>query len=274
MSGISIRVPKLDRIFDAVLVRPPATRYFACVSTHPDHDDIDVGLAKDQHREYVSLLKAAGIGVIHLRPLEEFPDSVFIQDPGILGSSRAVIARFGEPSRRGEAEVFSDDLKTIDSEEIGERGIIEAPGTLEGGDVLITPTELFAGESGRSNRIGVDQLSRLLKGITVARVRTQLKHLLGACTYLSNRTMLVAPELVNPSSFPGFRFVNAPAEESYAANVLYLGEKRVLMASGFPRTRSKLVEAGYVPEEVNLSEFQKGDGSVTCLCSPIYKGIF
>jgi dimethylargininase len=267
-------IRKLDRIFDTVLVRPPSTRYFACVSTHPNHDAIDVGLARNQHREYVSLLKAAGIRAIDLRPLEEFPDSVFVQDPGILGSSRAVIVRFGEPSRRGEAEVLASDLKTIDSEEIGERGFIEDPGTLEGGDVLVTPEELFVGESSRSNKIGIDQFSRILKGITVTHVRTQLKHLLGACTYLSNRTILVAPELVDPSSFPGFRFVNAPAEEAYAANVLYLGEKRVLMPSGFPRTRTKLIEAGYKPEEVNLSEFQKGDGSVTCLCSPIYKGIF
>ncbi|MDA4131165.1 MAG: amidinotransferase, partial [Thaumarchaeota archaeon] len=223
---------------------------------------------------YISLLKAAGIKVIELKPLEEFPDSIFVQDPGILGSSRSVIARFGELSRRGEAEVFANDLKAIDSERIGEIGFIEEPGTLEGGDVLITPHGLFAGESGRSNMIGIDQLARVLKGITVIPVSTQLKHLLGACTYLSNRTILVAPELVNPLSFPGFSFVNVPTEESYAANVLYLGDKKVLMPSGFPRSRSKLIQAGYEPEEVNLSRFQKGDGSVTCLCSPVYKGIF
>jgi dimethylargininase len=82
--------------------------------------------------------------------------------------------------------------------------------------------------------------------------------------------MLIVPDLVDPKSFPDFKFISIPKEESYAADALYLGDRKVLIPLGFNRTVTKLTEAGYTPIEVDVSEFWKGDGGVTCLSSPIY----
>src|SRR3990170_5797272 len=100
-----------DRFFDTVLVRPPSDSYVKCVSTNPAETNIDLRLAKDQHRQYVSTLREAGIQIIELNLLESHPDSVFMQDPAILGSRRTVIGRFGESSRRGEGEALCRDLR-------------------------------------------------------------------------------------------------------------------------------------------------------------------
>jgi len=260
----------MDRFFDLVLVRPPANSYVNCVSTNPGKADIDVRLAKDQHKEYVSTLRESGLHVIELRPVQDFPDSVFMQDPALLGSRRSAIGRFGEKSRRGEEKALHDDLRKH-GVEVGKIHFVSHPGTLEGGDILVTDHGIFVGESQRTNMKGIQQLSKYLDNVEVKAVKTDLLHLLCGCSYLNHKTMIIAPDLVSPESFPGFRFVAIPREEAYAADALYLGEGRVLIPSGFPKTIMKLRDAAYKPIEVEMSEFYKGDGGVTCLCSPVYK---
>ena len=259
-----------DRFFDTVFVRPPADSYVKCVSTNADKTNIDVRLAKKQHNQYISILRESGIHVIELDPLEDLPDSVFMQDPAILGSRRTVIGRFGEQSRRGEEETLWRDLRDR-RVDVGAAHFVKHPGTLEGGDVLITDHGIFVGDSKRTNSSGIRQLSENLKDIAVNAVKTSMLHLLCGASYLNHKTMIIAPDLVDPESFPGFRFVKIPSEEAYAADALYLGEGRVLIPSGFPKASMKLSESGYKPIEVEVSEFYKGDGGVTCLCSPLYK---
>jgi dimethylargininase len=181
-----------------------------------------------------------------------------------------LIGRFGEGSRRGEEKALREDLRDRGLD-VGAVRFIERPGTLEGGDVLITEHGLFVGESQRTSGNGIKQLSACLDQIEVKTVKIGLLHLLCGCSYLSQRTMIIAPDLVSPNSFPGFRFITIPLEEAYAADALYIGEDRVIIPSGFPKTVMKLRDAGYKPVEVDVSEFHKGDGGVTCLCSPIYK---
>jgi len=240
------------------------------VSSNPNRDTIDVMLAKAQHREYVSILKDCGVRVVELSPLEDYPDSVFMQDPAVLGSSRSVIGRFGEKSRRGEDKALMSELETGEVVS-GEPTIIQDPGTLEGGDIAITDKEIFVGESSRTNSDGIRQFAEALKTRSVVPVKTTLFHLLCGCSYLTNRTMILAPELLQPALFPGFRLVTVPQEEAYATDALYLGENRVLIPSGYPTADKKLKGAGYRPIAVDVSEFYKGDGGVTCLSSPIYK---
>jgi len=260
----------MDRLFETALVRPPANAYVNCVSTNPARARIDLGLAKEQHRQYTSILRESGLHVIELSPLERFPDSVFMQDPALLGSHRTLIGRFGETSRRGEENALRDDLND-QRLNVGALHFIEPPGTLEGGDVLITEHGLFVGESQRTNGNGIKQLSVCLDNIDVKTVKIGLLHLLCGCSYLSQRTMIIAPDLVSPNSFPGFRFITIPLEEAYAADALYVGEGRVIIPSGFSKTVMKLRDAGYKPVELDVSEFHKGDGGVTCLCSPVYE---
>jgi dimethylargininase len=260
----------MDRLFDCALVRRPSDSYVNCVSSNPDRDKIDVTLAKEEHRGYVSILKDCGVKVVELSPLENFPDSVFMQDPAVLGERCSVIGRFGEPTRRGEEKVLVGELKK-GSVQAGRPTVVQEPGTLEGGDIVVTDQEIFVGQSSRTNSDGARQLAEALEAREVISIKTSLFHLLCGCTYLSNRTMLITPDLVSQSSFPGFKFVTIPKEETYATDALYLGEGRVLIPLGFPRAKAKLEEAGYRPIETNVSEFYKGDGGITCLSSPIYK---
>ena len=256
-------------MFDSAFVRPPPNSYRECVSANPHRDEIDVTLAKAQHRQYCSILKESGIEVIALPPLENFPDSVFMQDPALLGSRHSVVGRFGEPRRRGEEEALVEGIK--ESERIGSLSWVTDPGTLEGGDIVVTERDVYVGESKRTNTSGIKQLAHVLKDMNVRAVKTELMHLLCGCAYLNDKTMIIVPELVNAKSFPDFKFIPIPKEETYAADALYLGEKKVLIPSGNPQANAKLKESGYKPIEVDMSEFWKGDGGVTCLSSPIYK---
>jgi dimethylargininase len=266
----SDRMSETDRFFDTVFVRPPADSYVECISTNPARRNIDLRLAKAQHRQYVSTLGESGVQAIELESLEDFPDSVFMQDPAIIGSDRTIIGRFGEHSRRGEEKALCHDLRD-QRVATGTPHFVKHPGTLEGGDVLITDHGIFVGESRRTNLSGIRQFSASLRDIHVGGVKTDLLHLLCGASYLSHKMMIIAPDLIDPKSFPGFRFIKIPSEEAYAADALYLGDGRVLIPSGFPKTCAKLREAGYKPLEVEISEFYKGDGGVTCLCSPVYE---
>ena len=129
---------------------------------------------------------------------------------------------------------------------------------------------LFVGESSRTNPSGILQLQSFLKDMKVTEVKTDLFHLLCGCSYLTESTIIITPELAGSDYFPGFKYVRFRKEDAYASDALYLGERRVLIPSGYPRASRKLKEAEYTPVEVDVSEFQKGDGGVTCLCSPIY----
>jgi dimethylargininase len=259
-----------DGLFDTVIVRPPLDNYQDCVSSNPQRKAIDLGLAKRQHNQYVSVLRECGVRVIELHGLNEFADSVFMQDPAVLGLKRSVIGRFGEKSRRGEEDALLKDLKRHKME-VGQILRVSPPGTLEGGDIVVTPEAVFVGESKRTNSNGVKQLADFLHGLKVIPVRTGMLHLLCGCSYLTDRTMIICPDLVNPKAFGDFRFVKVPENEAYATDALYVGSGRVVIPTGFPRASKNLKEKGFKPVEVETSEFYKGDGGVTCLSSPIYK---
>lgn len=260
----------MDRLYDSIFVRPPGNSYLRCVSSNPERHKIDVTLAKQQHAEYVSILKESGMSVFELPVLEEFPDSVFAYDPGLLGKETCVIGRFGEKSRRGEAGALAKDLSGYRNE-VGKVTYVLEPGTLEGGDILVTERGIFIGESTRTNLDGIRQFAEAMKHTTVRSIKTEMFHMLCGCSYLSEGKMLLVPELLNPTLFPGFEFVRVPKEEAYAAEALYLGDRRVLIPAGFPRTAAKLRQADYEPVEVELSEFYKGDGGVSCLSQPVWK---
>jgi len=260
----------MDRLFDLAFVRPPSGSYLHCVSSSLDRSKIDVNLARAQHRQYVSILRECGVRVVELQALESFPDSVFMQDPALVGLRRVIIGRFGEPKRRGEEKAFADELGEH-KDMVGGIDFVVPPGTLEGGDIVVTDHGIFVGESSRTNSAGIEQLGSHLPELGVEPVKTSLFHLLCGCSYLTDRDMIIAPELIDPGSFPGFQFITIPKEDAYACDALYVGEKRVIIPSGYPNAATKLRGAGYKPIEVEMSEFHKGDGGVTCLSSPVYK---
>jgi len=260
----------MDRLYDIILVRPPSDSYKDCVSTNPARDSIDIVLAKRQHKDYVSILKESNLEVIELPPLEGLADSVFAYDPALLGVGKCVIGRFGEKTRRGENKALVTDLANHKNK-LGEMKFVQEPGTLEGGDILVTGSGIFVGESTRTNMLGIRQLREYVGNLGVQSIKTSMFHLLCACSYLDGNNILLAPDLLHASSFVGFDFVSVPENEAYASEALYLGEKNVLIPSGYPQTAKHLRDAGYKPVETDLSEFYKGDGGVSCLSAPVYK---
>lgn len=252
-------------------MRPPIKELVRCVSTHPLKDTVDYRLALKQHEDYVRVLREEGIEVYKLPQLEGFPDSVFIQDTAVVRSSvkHALISRFGAPSRRGEELSVREFLSRMG---FAITDVVE-PATLEGGDVLVTNEGIvFVGVTSRTNSYGVEFLRDFFKDLRVVAVpNNKVFHLLSAANYVGNKTLVIVPEYVDPSYFSGFRLIRVVLEEAYAANMLYLGNNKVLIPEGYPKTVKKMRSEGYKVIEVDISEFRKCDGGVTCLSLPFYE---
>ncbi len=259
-----------DRSFDKVFVRPPGNS-FSRPEPHLVCNKINLNLAKEQHEEYVSVLKECGIDVVRLPPNEQFPNSVFMQDPAVIGIAMTFIGRLRHAVRKGEERLLVMDMLDR-NEPKGKLRRIKSPGTFEGGDIMVTDKMIFAGNSKRTNRKGIDQFSKH-SPLPITTIKTPLMHLQCACSYLGDGRIIMAPDLIDPNLFVGFKSVFVPECDSYSANVLGVGDSKVMIPSGFPKTKAKLKEIGYKPIEVNISEFRKDLGSMTCLCAPVFNDL-
>ncbi len=238
-----------------------------CELTHAIRRPIDVALARRQHAAYEGALADAGCDVRRLAAAEHMPDSVFIEDTAVVVDELAVVARPGAPSRRDEPAAVADALAAC-------RPVrwIEAPGTLEGGDVLVVGRRVFVGASGRTSASGAAQLRRLLGplGYAVAVVPVSgCLHLKSAVTALDESTVLTNREWVSSDVFAGFRVIEIDPQEPHAANAIRVGG-RLIYPESFPRTRRRLEEEGFDVSAVDVSELQKAEGAVTC-CSLIFR---
>jgi dimethylargininase len=242
-------------------VRRPSPRLAEGIVTHLDRQPVDYDLAMRQWAGYVAALHSCGWATVEVPPADDCPDSVFVEDTMVLYRNVAVIARPGADARR--AEVI-DAEKTIES--LGYSvNRIRPPATLDGGDVLKVADTVYVGRGGRTNAAGIAQLRDILTpmGATVVAVPTyKVLHLKSAVTALPDGTVLGHPPLVDhPQLFPHFLAV---PEES-GAHVVLLGGDTVLTAADCPRTTSLIGDLGYRTFAVDISEFQKLEGCVTCL---------
>ena len=224
---------------------------------------IDVQRAKAQHAAYCRALEGLGCEVIALPALAGFPDSVFVEDVALAFDEVAIATRPGAATRRDEGEAVIDVLG-------GLRRVlrIEAPGTLDGGDVLRIGRRVFVGISARSNEAGRAQLRELLApfGYSVEGVAMRdCLHLKSAVTQAAEDTVLVNPAWVDVVPFAGYRRIEVDAGEEHAANALRVGTA-LLYPEGFPRTLARLRAAGIDVTTVDVSELQKAEGATTC-CS-------
>jgi len=241
----------------------------SCELSYIPRDAIDLARAREQHRDYQQALEALGCQLLTLPAEPDLPDSVFVEDVAIVLDEVAILTRPGALSRRTEVASIADVLwryRTLLS--------IQAPGTLDGGDVLRVGHTLYVGESARSNAAGIGQLRELLagQGYAVRGVPTRgCLHLKSAVTHLDDDTLLLQPEWVDRERFAGFRIIEVDPAEPHAANVLRVGDALVMPAS-FPRTRQRLLEAGFNVTAVDVSELQKAEGAVTC-CSLVFRGV-
>ncbi len=224
----------------------------------PDH-----ALALRQHGKYVEALQKCGLDVRILPADENFPDSTFVEDTALLASGLAVLTNPGAPSRQGETA----DMHTVIQEYYEHVETIMPPGTLEAGDVMMAGKHFFIGLSERTNTKGAEQLIGILErhGLTgeILEISGML-HLKSGVSYLENNHMLAVDNLKDHRAFKKYDLIRVPDEESYAANSLWIND-RVLVPMGFPATLENIRNAGYETTELDMSEFKKLDGGLSCL---------
>ena len=236
-----------------------------CELTFSPRVSIDAELAVEQHQTYQSVLAALHCEVVAVPTEPGFVDSVFIEDTAIVLDDVAVLCRPGAESRRREVAGVAEVLQTYRPLEA-----IQAPGTLDGGDLLVVGKVIYAGLSTRSNRSGIEQLSAIVEpfGFSVVAVETaKCLHLKSAVSEVAPGLLLINPAWIARSAFEGHELIDVHEGEQHAANALRIGQNLVYPTS-FPRTMEKLVKRGIDVSPVDLSELQKAEGAVTC-CSLI-----
>ena len=219
--------------------------------------------ALDQHAAYTDALQACGLKVEVLPPLDEYPDSCFIEDVALLTPNCAIITRPGAPSRLGEIGGLRETLEEY-YEVICQ---VQAPGTVEGGDILKVESHYYIGLSERTNSEGARQVIDLLGKFDYSSSTIPLRetlHLKTGVAYLEENILIAYGEMLSMDEFSGFTKLPVPDEESYAANCVWINGT-VLAPAGFPRTSRIICEAGYPVLEVDVSEFRKLDGGLSCL---------
>ncbi|WP_158883866.1 arginine deiminase family protein [Rhodanobacter sp. L36] len=234
-----------------------------CELSFVAREPIDIARAADQHRDYMHALETLGCRVVTLSVQRDLPDSVFVEDVAIVIDELAVMTRPGAESRRPEVASVAAALKKFRP-----LATIEAPGTIDGGDVMRMGRAFYVGESARSNASGIAQLRALVAphGYTVQGVPTRgCLHLKSAVTQLSDDTVLLQPDWVDREPFADYRIIDIDPAEPHAANVVRVDDG-LLMPASFPRTRERLLGAGFKVISVDVSELQKAEGAVTC-CS-------
>ncbi len=247
------------------ITRQVSSRFNECEITHIDRSPINLNIARAQHQGYTQALKDVGCEVIELPAEEDMPDSVFVEDTAFILPEVAVITRPGADSRRPEAESISRALQPF-----RELLFIQAPGTVDGGDVLVLDKDIFVGMSTRSNQAALDQMNTLLKKFGYHAQAVELHdclHLKSAVTRVDAKTLLINRNWVDADYFAKFDLIDIDISESFAANCLPVNGE-IIFPAAFPKTRAKLEARGYKVRTVQVDELAKAEGAVTC-CSLI-----
>ena len=233
----------------------------ACELTFHLQQPIDVAREALQHQAYEELLRELGVRVISLPEERDLPDAVFVEDPAVVVDEVAIMTRMGAASRRPESESLARALS-----EYRPIKYMEAPATLEGGDVMRIGRTLFVGASSRTNADGVSGLRELLAPYAYqvkAVEMTGCLHLKSACTYIGRDSILINRAWVDAAQLEGFELIDIPATEPDAANALLIDDVVIIPAS-FHETRAMLEERGFSVRVIDVSELQKAEGGVTC----------
>ena len=229
-----------------------------------DIGDPDFDQMLQDHAHYVATLQQAGASVTELSALEDFPDSVFVEDVALCLPGVAILMRPGAPSRAGEVAQMAPVLHAMFEQVVA----LEGPGFIEGGDILTTSKEILVGRSERTDSAGIAELAEIVKhwDYHLREVVTPpgVLHFKTDCSLLDVETILATPRLDASGCFEGYRVIHTADGEEAAANSIRYNEL-VLMPAGFPHTRARLLDAGYEVREINNSECAKLDGGMSCL---------
>jgi dimethylargininase len=252
-------------MFTKAIVRPPAANFAAGLTT------IDLGApnyarALQQHEAYCDALEDCGLTLTRLEPDEGYPDSTFVEDTAVVTNRGAILTLPGATSRVGEVESIAAAL----SRSYPELHSIREPGTLDGGDICEAGNHFFIGISQRTNEAGTQQLAVWLAshGFTSSFVDIRgvkgILHLKSGLAYLGADRLVAIEALADREEFRGYQLVRLNAGEDYAANCLRLND-RILVAGGYPGFENTLQALGYETTTLEMTEFQKMDGGLSCL---------
>lgn len=251
--------------FTHAIVRPPPATFAAGI-THAKAGKPDLALALRQHRAYCQALTDCGLEVTTLPADPSHPDSCFVEDCAIVTARGAIATRPGAASRMGEVESIIAALHAW----YPDIARIVAPGTLDGGDVCEADGHFLIGLSSRSNEEGARQLAEFLETLGYrtdfidTRKSPRLLHLKTGMNYLGDGRLLLTSDVPMGDALKPYELIEVPEAERYAANCVRINDQ-VLIAAGYPETADILAGLGYDTLPLEMSEFQKMDGSLTCL---------
>lgn len=219
--------------------------------------------ALTQHSDYIEALKKCGLQVRILEPDDRFPDSTFVEDTTVVNKDCAISTNLGAPSRKGEEK----EIKKVMEEFYCNLESIEKPGALDGGDVLRVEDHYFIGLSKRTNKAGANQLADILKkygySCTIVKLLKFL-HLKTGVAYIGDNNLVTSGEFIRAPIFKDFNIIEVDEDESYAANCIR-ANNFILIAKGFEKLKTSILEIGYEILEIEMSEFRKMDGGLSCL---------
>ncbi len=249
-------------MFKKAIVRTPCPEMINGLSSASPGKP-DYSKAMDQHEKYIDALRSCGLEVKVLEADSRFPDSTFVEDVALCTPHCAIITNPGAPSRNGEKL----EMKPVLQSYYNQVESIKMPGTLDAGDVMMVGQHFYIGISERTNVEGAEQLIGILKKYVMTGSKVPLQkmlHLKSGLSYLEQNNLLITGEFIQFPAFAGFRRIEVDPDESCAANSLWVNST-VLVPAGFPNTREKIEQAGYHTLSLDVSEFQKLDGGLSCL---------
>lgn len=250
-------------MFQNAIVRTPSSSMLHGLTTSAHLGKPDYEQALIQHQKYINALTQCNVEVTVLPAIEQFPDSCFVEDVAVLTNSYSLLTRPGATSRQGEVKEIESTLHCF----FKQSNRISAPGTLEGGDILQVENHFFIGLSNRTNEEGAQQMMRSLsqQGYTASIIPLkEFFHLKTGVSYLGNETILVCGELINHPAFSSLKQIIIEPIEAYAANCIAVNGT-ILMAQGHPKTHKAIKDLGFPIIELDMSEFRKIDGGLSCL---------
>lgn len=249
-------------MFKNAIVRTPSQSMInGITSAHLGRPDYAKALM--QHQDYIEALYECGLEVLVLDADENFPDSTFVEDVALCTQECAIITNPGAVTRNQEIHSIIPPLK----KHYQQIEFIKAPGTVEAGDIMMVGEHFFIGLSERTNLQGAEQMITILNKYDYTSSMVTMKnflHLKTGVNYLENNNILASGEFIEKAEFTPFNLSEIPEEEAYATNSVWINGT-VLTPTGFPKTRLIIENLGYKVREVDVSEFQKLDGGLSCL---------
>ena len=230
--------------FNHVIIRRPGRSLSQGITSAPELGQPIYERAIEEHYDYEHALEQCGVDVTVLPALEEYPDSCFVEDPAVITRCGAIITNPGAATRNGEKVAIEPIVRRFFDDEHVKR--IEAPGTLEGGDVMMVGDHFYVGRSARTNEEGIRQFIEILEGWGLEGSEVPLE------------------EVIDKPDFAQYNKIVVPEEEAYGANCIWVNGT-VIVAEGYPTVLKAVQDLGYKTLVVDTSEYRKVDGGLSCL---------